>query len=122
MNIEHKPGVICVVIGAMTEQGRRHIGKQVELVKTVMPQEEITFSKNQVIIFTGEKEGWLVKGKIVSSMAGINGFAFFQQRHLMPIKDPDQDFVEDQKYKLIATLDGKEIAQYARMVDYENRT
>lgn len=116
MNIEHKPGVVCVVIGAMTVEGRRHIGKEVELVQTVMPQEEIELPGNRVVIFTGERQGWLVKGDIISSMAGLVGYAFFQQKHLLPIKDPDQDFVEDHQFKTLDSLVGKEVEKYAETV------
>lgn len=105
MSIEHKPGVICVVIGSMTEQGRRHIGKQVELVKTVMPEEEITFPKGEQVVYTGTRQSWLVKGNIVSSMAKVDGYAFFQQRHLMPIQDPDQPFKDVRKTVLHITVD-----------------
>lgn len=105
MSIEHRPGVICVVIGSMTEQGRRHIGKQVELVKTVMPEEEVSFPDGDRVTFAGKRQGWLVKGNIVSSMARVKGYAFFQQRHLMPIQDPDQPFKDVRKTVLHITVD-----------------
>lgn len=104
MNIKHKPGVLCVVIGSMTVQGRRHIGKQVELVKTVMPGEETILPEGDIIIFTGERQAWLVKGDIVSHMAKIKGYAFFQQRHLLPIKDPGQDFKDEHQHQLHITV------------------
>lgn len=111
MNIEHKPGVLCVIIGAKTDHGRKQIGKVVTLVKYMYFDERYRFADGHVARLIG-KEAWLVAGD-VSCVEGQKGYAFYTQQHLMPIKDPDQDFVEDQKYKVVVTVNGHEIDSYA---------
>ncbi len=112
MNIEHKPGVLCLIIGARTEHGRKHIGKTVTLVKHLSENEFGEHLGERFRCATGYGDYWIVVGD-VQSLNGRPGVAAIAQSHLMPIKDPDQDFVEDHKYKVVVTVNGVPVESYA---------
>ncbi len=122
MNIEHKPGVLCVIIGGNTPRGRSRCGQVVELVKLMYPGDTYRTGEVTGLQFNDTTPGWLVKGSFEDRpelYENNKPFAFYSQEYLLPIKDPDQDFVEDRKYKVVVTVNGVPVESYAP--DEDNR-
>ncbi len=106
MNIEHKPGVLCVIVGARTEGGRKHIGKTVTLVKHLHEREVGRHLGATFMGVFGYQNYWIVVGDI-ESPSGDKGVAAYAQCHLMPIKDPGQDFFEQKTRVHASIVDGR---------------
>lgn len=104
MSIEHKPGVMCVVIGGLTDHGRKAIGQTVTLVRFMRFGETHVFEDGRGTCLLSNA-GWLVVGDGVSCIEGDEGYAFYKQEHLMPIQDPDQPFKDVRKTVLHITVD-----------------
>ena len=108
MNIEHKPGVLCLIIRGVTEKGKANIGKIVELIQHLDPGDEYMISEFVGLRNADNKRAWLVKGDNLSEPSDPNkSYGLYTQSALLPIQDPDQDFIE-QKTRIRATIkDGR---------------
>lgn len=114
MNIEHKPGVLCLIISGITPKGKSNVGKTVELVKYLEPDHVHMVSDNSGLRNGDECAAWLVKGYDIGEPGHPDHeYGLYGQSALLPIKDPDQDFVEDRKYKVVVTIDGVPVESYA---------
>lgn len=89
-----RPGSLAMVIGAQTANGRRNIGKSVELFGLFKPGERFLNPVNGVVtdmpLHTG-RALWLVTGDVVS-FDGQPGFAFIRAEHLMPLLPDSQPY------------------------------
>lgn len=87
--MKHEQGVLCLIIGARTEVGRKQIGKTVTLVKHLSENERGEHMGSLFRCHSGYQDYWIVVGD-VTSMRGAKGVSAFAQKHLLPIKNPKQ--------------------------------
>lgn len=87
-----RPGSLAMVIGAQTANGRRNIGKSVELFGQFQPGERFLNPVNGVVTDIPRNTGralWLVTGDVIA-FDGQPGFAFVRAEHLMPLLPDSQ--------------------------------
>jgi len=87
-----RPGSLAMVIGAQTANGRRNIGKSVELFGQFQPGERFLNPVNGVVTEMPRNMSralWLVTGDVIS-FDGQSGFAFVRAGHLMPLLPDNQ--------------------------------
>lgn len=86
---KYEAGKLALIVNARTEKGRQDIGKCVTLVRHIESDSVFVDRERGTRWVTRENECWIVAGDVVSAGNNVQGFALFQQRHLMPLEDPD---------------------------------
>lgn len=87
--MKHAPGVMCLITGAVSEEGLKDVGKVVELVK-FMQRGDIYPVNDKYNIRLMDSAAWLVKGDVVGSELKY-GYVFKGQKNLMPIDGYKED-------------------------------